>query len=331
MKKWLSLVLILTMLVSFAACGASQPGPVTTAPTATAGSPAETAMEDTARVLMEKFSSLQMGSIGGEWTLIGLVRSGAEVPQSYLDAYYGNLETYVQSCQGVLDTRKYTEYSRVILAVTALGKNPADVAGYDLLAPLGELEQTVFQGINGAIFALIALDSGNYEIPQCRTEDTQATRELYIQHILDREEENGGWSLMGGRQEPDLTAMALQALAPYRDQETVQQACDRAVEVLSALQTDTGGYRYGEDESCESVAQVIIALTALGIDPETDPRFVKNGNSLVSRLLDFWTPGQGFSHLPESQPEGMATEQSLLALAALDRFRKGETSLYRMQ
>ncbi len=119
MKKWLSLVLILTMLVSFAACGASQPVAVTMAPTETAVSPAEAAMEDTARVLEKKFSSLQMGSIGGEWALIGLVRSGAEVPQSYLDDYYANLETYVQSCQGVLDTRKYTEYSRVILAVTA--------------------------------------------------------------------------------------------------------------------------------------------------------------------------------------------------------------------
>ena len=323
-RNIISLLLLLALLLT----GCGEALPVTTEPPQ---SPAEAAMEDMAQVLMGKFSSLQVGFIGGEWPVIGLIRSGAEIPQSYLDEYYGNLEAYVQSCGGVLHPRKYTEYSRVILALTALGKDPADVAGYDLLAPLGELEQTVFQGINGAVFALIALDSGNYEVPRCRTQDTQATRELYIQHILEREEEKGGWSLLGGGQEPDLTAMVLQALAPYRDREDVKAACDRAVAVLSALQTETGGYRYGESESCESVAQVIIALTALGIDPQGDPRFVKNGHSLVDRLLDFYTPGQGFSHLPGEAPDGMASEQSLLALAAFDRFRKGETPLYRMR
>lgn len=287
-------------------------------------------MEDTAEFLQQIIAEPTVGTLAGEWSVIGLARSGLDVPQEYLDGYYARVCAYVQECRGVLHERKYTEYSRVILALTSIGKDPADVAGYNLLNALADYDRTVFQGVNGAIFALIALDSGDYEIPACQEGSTQASREMYIQYVLEQECPDGGWSLGNGPAQPDLTAMALQALAPYADQPEVKEAVERGVECLSGMQQETGGYLYGDEESSESVAQTILALTALGISPD-DPRFVKGEHSLRSRLLDFHCPGGGFSHLlNEEKANLMSSDQAFHALVAMDRFEHGMTSFYDM-
>ncbi|MEG2584500.1 MAG: hypothetical protein RSA27_08340, partial [Oscillospiraceae bacterium] len=132
----------------------------------------------------------QVGSIGGEWAIIGLARSGASVSDEYYQKYYENVEKTVKACGGVLDEKKYTEYSRVALALTAIGKDPKNVAGFNLLKPLGDYDKTVWQGINGAIWALIALDSGEYDIPQNTEAKVQATREMYVKYILDNQLSN---------------------------------------------------------------------------------------------------------------------------------------------
>ena len=128
------------------------------------------ALSDTASYVTKMTPNPQVGSIGGEWAVIGLARGGYTVPASY----YGNVEQYVKACKGELHSRKYTEYSRVILALTAIGKDPTNVAGYDLVKPLNDFDKTIWQGINGPIWALIALDSGNY---------TCGIRQKYIDNI----------------------------------------------------------------------------------------------------------------------------------------------------
>ncbi|MEG1661525.1 MAG: hypothetical protein RR332_03325, partial [Clostridiales bacterium] len=87
-----------------------------------------TALKDTAAYVYQATPAPQVGSIGGEWAVLGLARSGYAVPASYYETYYAAVEKQVQDCQGVLDKRKYTEYSRVILALTAIGKDPTKVA-----------------------------------------------------------------------------------------------------------------------------------------------------------------------------------------------------------
>ena len=204
----------------------------------------EDAAAATAAYILETVKEPGYGNIAGEWIVFGLARGGFEVPKGYFEGYYERLCEAVQSADGVLDKRKYTEYSRVILALTALGKDPGDVAGYDLLAPLDDFDQTCFQGVNGAIYALLALDSGGYDCP---------VREQYVEHILAAESADGGWG------DADFTAMALQALAKYRDRADVDAAVERGLAFL-----ETAPY----DGSCETVAQVIVALTELGISPE---------------------------------------------------------------
>ena len=296
------------------------------------------AREDTELYVYDTVKSPQVDSVGGEWAVLGLARSEFDVPEQYYNDYYTTVEKYVRDCGGVLHERKYTEYSRVILALTAAGFDPRNVAGYDLTIALGDFEKTIWQGINGPIFALIALDSGGYEIPKNSGAKTQATRGLYVNEILSRQLNNGGFSLAGGTTansktgaaNADITAMALQALAKYQSRSDVANAIERALSCLAAIQLDDGGFDYGEYTSLESVAQVIVALTELGISIN-DPRFVKNGLTTVDNLMTFYTKGSGFEHSSDSSGSSqMSTEQALYALAAVWRADNRIPSLYSM-
>ncbi|WP_407868284.1 S-layer homology domain-containing protein [Paenibacillus sp. P36] len=285
---------------------------------------------NTASYLTKIVSEPQVGSIGGEWAVIGLVRSGYSVPQNYYDDYYKGVEKYVKELGGVLHDKKYTEYSRVILALTAIGKDPSNVAGYNLLEPLGDFDKTIWQGINGPIFALIALDSGQYEIPVNKNAKTQATREMYIDEILARQLADGGFALSGNTADPDVTGMALQALAKYQSREKVKAATDKAVEALSNMQNNSGGYATWGTENLESAAQVLMALCELGIRPD-DRRFTKNGHNLVDNLLSYYREGKGFLHTADGSGENlMSTEQAFYTLVNVQRVDAGKTSLYNM-
>ena len=201
------------------------------------------AIKDTATYIHKTVKDPQVGSIGGEWAILGLARSDVDIEDSYYSNYYKNVENYVKEAKGILHDRKYTEYSRLILGLTAAGYDPTDVAGYDLTKALGDFEKTIWQGINGPIFALIALDSGNYAIPKNSEAETQATRQMYVDEILSRQLSDGGFSLFGGmgdgedyKSDPDITAMALQALAKYQDREDVKKVTGEALDCLSKLQ-----------------------------------------------------------------------------------------------
>ena len=286
----------------------------------------DTAIRETAQYLTETVPAPTLGSIGGEWAVLGLARSGIEVPDGYFTRYIERVENTVQSQNGVLHTQKYTEYSRVILALSAIGADPRSVAGYDLTAPLGDFQKTIYQGINGAAFALIALDSKNYSLPA----DATATREQYLLTLLNAQLPDGGWALTGEVSEPDMTAMVLTSLAPYREREDVKPAIDRALRSLSEMQSETGGFPSYGDESAESTAQVLVALCSLGISPD-DPRFVKSGHSVTDHLMTFFVSGGGFRHLAgDDAPNLMASEQCFYALAAYRRFLQGKTALYDM-
>lgn len=264
-------------------------------------------------------------TFGSEWLVIALARSGRTVP----DSYYDSVVKAVQDAGGELSDKKFSEYSRVILALTAIGKDPADVGGYDLLAKLADMDKVTYQGLNGAIFALIALDSAGYEVPAAAEGADQTSREALVAYILDKQLSDGGWALSGDSADPDMTAMALQALAAYRDDAAVQAAVDEAVQTLSDMQLADGGYSSWGTVNSESCAQVIIALTTLGIDPAKDSRFIKYGLSLLDALCAYYKDG-GFCHTRDGAADDIATEQALCALTAYARLLNGQTALYDM-
>ena len=290
------------------------------------------AVTGTAAYIYSTTPSPQVGSIGGEWAVLGLARSGYSVPEKYYQDYYATVEQYVKDCKGVLHDKKYTEYSRVIVALSSIGADARNVGGYDLTKPLGDYDKTIWQGLNGPIWALIALDSRDYPEP------TAGIRQKYIDRILACRNSDGGWSLFGGSSaayandasDPDITGMALQALAKYQSQPAVAKATAEALDCMSAKQQADGGFSSMGDSNAESIVQMIVALAELGISQD-DTRFVKNGTSMLDALMKFRQSNGGFNHTTSGSGNNqMTAEQAFYGLVAVQRQRGGKNSLYRM-
>lgn len=279
---------------------------------------------------IEKLPGDELNAFGSEWYILGLARSGRKV----FDDYYKAIEKYVSENideNGRLDEKRATDNAKLVLVLSALDKDVTDVGGHDLLKALSDMDYVTQQGLSGAIYALLAFDCRGYDIPSADKNVEQTSREGLVKYILDKQLKDGGWAYSGDKAEPDMTAMALQALAAYyKTDAKVKEAADKAVTCLSKLQNTTGGYdSYGSANS-ESAAQVITALTALGIDPDNDARFVKNGASVLDSLCGFYVDGGGFRHVSDGKLDPTATAQGYYALAAYYRFAGSQTALYDM-
>lgn len=301
----------------------------------------KTALNETMAQLAATVTEPSFGTGAGEWTVLSLAR-GNYYPtgDKYFEDYYSRIEQTVKekaasvNLNGALHKVKSTENSRLIMALSAIGKDPTKVGGVDLV---GAYSANGFnwikkQGLNGPVFALIALDTYNY-----KTSDA-TIRQQCVNYILAAELSGGGWALSGTAADPDMTAMTLQALARYADNADVKAAAERGFAALSRIQKDNGGYASWGSVNSESIAQVIVACTAWGIDPSTDSRFVKSGGSPIDALLEFYIPeGKGFAHVLETtggytggEVNAMATDQACYALVAYDRFVNNKNALYDM-
>ena len=274
----------------------------------------------------------------GEWAVLGQARAKVPLSEAYIAAYYEKVVAYVKAnigSDGVLvDPESHnptvTDNERIILALTAIGKDPANVGDKNLLTALQDKDimkvtDTSKTDINGLVMGLLALNSRNY------TSDTS----WLVQAILTQQNEDGSWSASADTKpvgDVDMTAMALQALAPYYKDggnETVNTAVEKALNWLS------GKYRSGYDSS-ESCAQVVIALSALNLDANTDARFTKTVEgktlSVLGNLLQYRVAENGgFKHqFADKAVNEMATEQALCAMAAYARFTEKANALYDM-
>ena len=275
------------------------------------------------------------GTNAGEWTVLSLARGEYfNKDNDYFTDYYDRIvETVNQTASsvnmnGALHKNKSTENSRLIVALSSIGKDASSVGEWNLVEAyaVNGFNWIKKQGLNGTIWALIALDSNNYEIS-----DT-TLRQQCVDEILARQHNDGGWALQANKNyasDPDITGMALQALYPYRHQEAVATACAEAFVCLSEMQHDNGLFASGGSECSESCAWVIVACTAWGINPDTDSRFIKNGNSVVDGLLSHYLEKDAqFQHVIGAGTNGMATDQACYALVAYNRFTKGKNSLF---
>lgn len=272
------------------------------------------------------------GTSAGEWSVLCLARSNYfDKDNTYFKDYYDRIVNTVNETassvnqNGALHKVKSTENSRLIVALSSLGIDAEKVGDWNLITPYDDIAWIKKQGINGPVWALIALDTNNYQT----TDST--IRQQCIDYLLEKQTPDGGWALSGTVADPDMTAMTIQALARYTDDSKVREAVDNGINALSSLQNETGGYSSWGTVNSESIAQVIVACTALGINPDTDERFVKNGNSAVDALLTFYnSDNRTFSHIAGDGGNGMATDQATYALVAYDRFINNKTSLYDM-
>ena len=275
------------------------------------------------------------GTTAGEWTVFSLARGNYYAKDNaYFTDYYErivetvNTEAGKLNMNGALHKNKSTENSRLIVTLSAIGKDATSVGDWDLVEAYSAngFSWIKKQGLNGTIWALIALDSGDYA-----TSDT-TIRQQCVDAILAAQHNDGGWALQANKtyaSDPDITGMALVALYPYREQAAVAQACAEAIACLSAMQHDNGTFASGGSECSESCAWAIIAATTWGINPDTDPRFIKNGNSAVDGLLAHYVEAQAmFQHIIGAGANAMGTDQGCYGLVAYDRFINGKPTLY---
>ena len=265
-------------------------------------------------------TSPSFGSVNGEWRVFALARSGRARPDgSYANAYYERIEAYVAGVgSGKLNPNRATDNSRLVIALTSIGRDPRSVAGYDIIAPLTEQSYVKRQGPTGAAYALLALNSRS-------SYGESATKEAYVDFLLNTELSGGGWSL-GSSADPDVTSMVITALAPFS---RAASAVSRGVEKLSSMQRGDGRFETMGSATSESSSQVVTALSTVGIDAGTDPRFVKNGISALEALLSYYT-GSGFAHSEGGAVNEMASEQAAYALCAYYRLKHGRNDLYDM-
>lgn len=284
-------------------------------------------------------------SVGSEWYVLGLARGGLSLKEKYFSTYYNHTANYIEEKKGILtNTSKYTEYSKRVLVLTAEGKDARNVGGYNLFKYISDLSLVKEQGLNGPIWALLAVNCHpEYSFPDNPSAKEQNSEEALVNFLLQSELPGGGWALMGSNADSDVTGMTLQALAPYYHKagyENVTAAIDRGLARLSEMQNDSGGYSTMGVETEESCAQVITALCSLGIDPETDSRFIKGGHWTIENLITYHIAGSGFMHVKAGAGnnggaaagtlDGMATEQGYYALVAYQRLKDGKTGLYDM-
>lgn len=268
-----------------------------------------------------------VGSIGGEWLILGLARSGYGLSKEYVDGYYKKVEEFVK--QNVdsnerLHKNKSTENARIILALTAIGKDVKNVAGHNLLLGLNDLSYLKKQGINGPIWALIAFDSKNYDIPANSNPANNVTRDILIDTIVSAQNPDGTWGLSTGSVDIDITAMAITSLAPYYKNNNVKTAIDKALVSLQTLKTEA-------KNTSETLSQIIVALCAIGVNPVTDNRFFYGNDSIIDELCKYSVENKGFKHIhSQTNTDGMASEQGYYALVAYDRFINKKPSLFDM-
>ena len=283
------------------------------------------AVKKTAEYEQKTVSSPVSDSLGGEWTVIPLARSDEQVTDGYFEKYRANLEKRLKESDGILSENRYTEYSRAVLAAKAIGEDPADIGGFDIQKPLEDFESVTSQGLNGAVFALLALNADD-------SDPMGELQQQYLNYIVEQEKPDGGFSLndSSDQADVDITAMALQSLEAYQEEDKIQDIIERGIAFLADAQDEDGGYLAYKDKSSESISQTIITLCTYGIDCNKEERFQKNGKGLYDALMEYYKKDGGFSHLPDADADPMATDQAFCALVAYQRFQNGKNTFYDM-
>jgi hypothetical protein len=283
-----------------------------------AGAAPASAATDARSALGQAGQALLKSGIASDWDAIAASQAGLELPSSYTASLAKTVRT------DAAGFTKVTDLERTALAVTAIGENAASYQGVNLIERIYNSSRMTSQGVNGPIYALLALDYGAYEVPA----SAKWTREALVAELLKHQAQDGSFAFDGEKSgNPDLTGAALTALSPYLDQPEAKQAGERIVAWLSLKQDEDGGYSsYGESSS-ESIAQVIIGLASAGIDP-ADSRFVKNGKGLLDKLLTFRNADGSFSHSLPLAANAYGAYQSVQALTACEKVKNGTGRLY---
>ena len=240
-----------------------------------------------------------------EWYAIAFHQMGGYDISSCLDYFYTSFDS--TSPRAAVTRQKFA------LALIA--------AEADLSPIQQAIDETIgAQGIMSWVYGLHLIRNG--------FESALYTEDIIIEKLLSLQLSDGGWALSGSVGNADVTAMTVQALAPRKETEIVNVSCERAISHLAKLQETEGGYKSYGVLNPETTAQVIVALTSMGIDPFTDTRFIKIGKTLLDALSLFSLEDGSFSHTLSGASNPMATVQAFYSLVSYERLLDGKSSLY---
>ena len=265
---------------------------------------------------------------GMEWNIIALERAGIDMEVDK-EAYLASVKEELADEYGDLTADgKPTDLERTALAMYALGLDPRNIemedgSTVDLIQWILDSER-ISEGANEAAYALLAVDANAANIP----EGSRWNRDTLVEELLSFQADDGSFVLskpVSGTGSIDMTAMSLQALSRYTDREDVQAAVDKALDYLKR------NINMGDYGTVESNDQVILTLLMLGIDPsDEDSGFTSWGANIFTATDEYRIESGGFAHTKGGAVNEMATQQTLLAVAAWERFAAGENDIYDM-
>lgn len=224
-----------------------------------------------------------------------------------------------------------TEIDRTIMMLTARGFDCSKLSQYNNGEPyidskgnkIDDLAAVLYNysgdyTINGPIFALLALDMGNYSVP----DNARWTREALIDVIL----KYGNYDEFG----IDMVGAIMYSLAPYQDDEAygarVKEKLDKCLElILRKMNSDFSFGGWGTINS-ESAAWVMMGLCSMGIDWNADPRFSDGqGHSALQHWMDnFANVNEGyFHHTTSVRNNALATYEGCYASQWYLKFLEG--------
>lgn len=267
----------------------------------------DTQAKETALYITEKVESPNISSVGGEWAVKGVAESGAEIDEDYFEVYFDNVRAQVKATSGQIHENYYSDYARVVIGLSSIGKDSRNVEGYDLTAGLDKYEEITRQGANAVAYTLVAANTADIELIH---ENDYVNFLLSEINLLISEAK---------AEDVDYISMAILGLSFYQDRTEINKTVQKAVETLSLIQQENGTMG-----NCESTAEAIIALSQLGVDVFTDNRFVKEDNNLGNSLMEYYVGNGGFSHSAGDKEDLMATEKALLAIDSMRKLENGE-------
>ena len=261
--------------------------------------------------LAEEILTAQAGGDVQAWIDGALTeRAGQSAPDFYITALASqggyDLSRYAEKLSGVIPALGAAESAaskeRCALAwIAASGTVPAECT-----ALLDQNAEAL--GIMSRVFGLHLVNNG--------VSSQKYSARYLCDYLLSQQCADGGWALNSPYGDPDVTAMVMQAMAPYRADGTVSPALERGIAFLSEKQLETGAYKSYGTENAESTAQVWIALSALGIDAAHDARFQKNGHTVLDGIMQFRLGAGSYAHIIGGSESGLAVQQICTAYIA---------------
>lgn len=285
-------------------------------------------VEAVKKFVLAKEQGLLPFNYGDEWYIWSLANEGIKDNGNYIDSLIEKIKAEEKTPSGVVKKPAgqlaFLDAQKAVISLSLLGGDPYNVGGYDLIKMVQDHYDP--ESVNTPIWSLIALDSGDYDIDQ-------DIKDKMVKDILAHALPDGGWSYMdyqpGAKADPDMTGMALLSLAPYKNRPEVKAQIDKALNVLDETQMPDAGYESYGEESSEAVDQVIIGLTALGIDPLSN-KYVKNNANYYTFLKKYELEDGSYTHsLNNIKSDSLfSTPQALLAWVSAKHYYDGLDNVF---